>query len=326
MYARQEVSWPSLVRFIDYLPRLHLSIHGTLQGYAWAVLLVGLAWLSRIWVGPAEVGLPLLTFYSAAALATLLLGIGPGVLAAVLGAVVGSWQYMPPYGEFNFTFAPGNLTSNVIYFVNEAILCLAVLAMRRHFESYCANRELLGAIVESTQDAIQMIDQHGRFYFVNEAAASRLGRTPSQLQGQAAKDFLSLDEPYQAVSNLEYRLSCADGVERSYLSTRGLLKDDSQQEAAYYLIDRDITALRQADEQLRMAAQVFEMTREGLMITDARQQIIKVNPAFCRLSGYRPEDIVGQRPSLMQSGRHGKDFYQQLWRSLDIHGHWEGEI
>lgn len=326
MYARHAISWPSLARLIDYLPRLHLRIHGTFAGYAWAVLLVGLGWLSRIWVGPAEVGLPLLTFYSAAALATLLLGIGPGIFAAILGAVVGSWQYMPPYGELSFSFAPGSITSNVIYFANEAMLCLAVLAMRRHFERYRANRELLGAIVESSQDAIQVIDQDGRFRFVNDAAAQRLGQAATHMQGQMACDFISLDEPLTSISNLEYRLHCADGVERTYLSTRGPLRDAQRQHVGYYLIDRDITALRQADEHLRMSAQVFEMTLEGLMITDAEQQIIMVNPAFCRLTGYRREDVVGQRPRLMRSGRHGKDYYQQLRHALDIHGHWEGEI
>lgn len=81
-----------------------------------------------------------------------------------------------------------------------------------------------------------------------------------------------------------------------------------------------------ADARLRQAAAVFESTREGVMVTDAGQNILMVNRAFTELTGYSEEEIIGQKPMLLQSGRHDRNFYTALWLSIGVTGHWQGEI
>ncbi|HYG13696.1 MAG TPA: PAS domain S-box protein, partial [Methylophilaceae bacterium] len=88
----------------------------------------------------------------------------------------------------------------------------------------------------------------------------------------------------------------------------------------------DITALKASEESLRMSAAVFENTREGVLVTDAESRIIMVNRAFSDISHYSEADIIGQTPKLMSSGRHGRDFFQQMWQSLEEIGYWQGEI
>lgn len=80
------------------------------------------------------------------------------------------------------------------------------------------------------------------------------------------------------------------------------------------------------DANVRLAAKALEYIREGVIITDSESRIVSVNPAFTRMSGYRPEEAVGHKPNLLQSGRHGADFYRGMWRKLLEEGYWEGEI
>ncbi len=71
---------------------------------------------------------------------------------------------------------------------------------------------------------------------------------------------------------------------------------------------------------------VFDSSYSGVMITDAKANIVEVNPAFTRITGYSSEEVVGKNPHLLASGRHDPDFYSELWSDLENNGHWEGEI
>ncbi len=76
----------------------------------------------------------------------------------------------------------------------------------------------------------------------------------------------------------------------------------------------------------RLAATVFETVLEAVMVTDAEQRIIAVNPAFTRITGYSTEEALGADFSLLASGYHNDEFYQMLQQSLATQGHWEGEV
>ncbi|MBN2885790.1 MAG: EAL domain-containing protein, partial [Chromatiaceae bacterium] len=79
-------------------------------------------------------------------------------------------------------------------------------------------------------------------------------------------------------------------------------------------------------ERLRLADRVFHDTAEGVAVTDADGRIVSVNPAFERITGYRADEVIGQNPSLLQSGRHDADFYRRLWMTVHEVGYWRGEI
>lgn len=89
---------------------------------------------------------------------------------------------------------------------------------------------------------------------------------------------------------------------------------------------RDITDHKAAQEKLRLASLVLEHSSEALMITDATNVIVDVNPAFTGLTGYSKEDVLGQKPSLLRSDMQGPDFYRLMWESLKAEGKWQGEI
>lgn len=87
----------------------------------------------------------------------------------------------------------------------------------------------------------------------------------------------------------------------------------------------DITAQKKAEERLRVAAVAFE-TQEAIMVTDAQANILRVNRAFQKITGYSAEEVLGKNPSILSSGRQGKEFYAEMWRQLLQYGTWAGEI
>jgi diguanylate cyclase (GGDEF)-like protein/PAS domain S-box-containing protein len=62
------------------------------------------------------------------------------------------------------------------------------------------------------------------------------------------------------------------------------------------------------------------------MITDGDNNIVSVNAAFTRITGYEAGEVIGKNPRLLRSERHDAAFYQELWDTLNTTGHWQGEI
>jgi diguanylate cyclase (GGDEF)-like protein/PAS domain S-box-containing protein len=89
---------------------------------------------------------------------------------------------------------------------------------------------------------------------------------------------------------------------------------------------RDLSRARRTEERLRQAITVFNNTQEGIMVVDAQGRIVAVNPAFSEITGYGEDEVRGRNPSLLASGRHGRDFYRALWSALEASGRWQGEI
>ncbi len=81
-----------------------------------------------------------------------------------------------------------------------------------------------------------------------------------------------------------------------------------------------------ATTDLELAHIVFSSAAEGICITDTEARVLAVNDAFCRLTGYAAHEVKGQKLSMLQSGRHGPDFYEGMWQAIGETGRWQGEI
>jgi len=81
-----------------------------------------------------------------------------------------------------------------------------------------------------------------------------------------------------------------------------------------------------SSERLTLMAQVFTDTREGIAITNNHGIIVDVNEAFCELTGYDREEIIGRNPRVLSSGKQSPEFYANMWKSVFKHGYWRGEV
>lgn len=73
-------------------------------------------------------------------------------------------------------------------------------------------------------------------------------------------------------------------------------------------------------------SRAFDQSDEGMLVTDSENLIVAANLAVCRMSGYSLEELLGQNPRILSSGRATPDFYAVLWQALGSHDYWEGEI
>ncbi|WP_346353413.1 PAS domain S-box protein [Azotosporobacter soli] len=87
-------------------------------------------------------------------------------------------------------------------------------------------------------------------------------------------------------------------------------------------------ALEAAEKRKRvnLLSTVVKYAGDGIVVTDCAAVIQWANPAFCRLSGYAAEELVGKSMAIFKSGYQDKNFYQQLWRQILSGNLWRGEI
>ncbi|PTB33529.1 bifunctional diguanylate cyclase/phosphodiesterase [Photobacterium phosphoreum] len=88
----------------------------------------------------------------------------------------------------------------------------------------------------------------------------------------------------------------------------------------------DITDTVMAEQQLTLAKTVYDNTSECIVITDKDNNIISVNKAFEKVTGYCHDDVIGKNPRILASGYHDLAFYQKMWRSLETQGTWQGQL
>lgn len=83
---------------------------------------------------------------------------------------------------------------------------------------------------------------------------------------------------------------------------------------------------KRIEEELQLASMVYSHTGEATMVTDERNRIIAVNPAFTHITGYSQDEVLGKNPKLLSSGKHDSDFYTIMWEEIKTSGMWQGEI
>ncbi len=129
-------------------------------------------------------------------------------------------------------------------------------------------------------------------------------------------------EPY-TVEHIHYR---ADGTPY-YVEVHGYpIFDEDGNVVQMIEYTLDITARRAAEAELRKLYRAVEHTASGIVITDPEGTIEYVNPAFTRITGYTPEEVIGQNPRLLKSGKHPEDFYRDLWNTIKSGKVWRGEM
>jgi diguanylate cyclase (GGDEF)-like protein/PAS domain S-box-containing protein len=138
---------------------------------------------------------------------------------------------------------------------------------------------------------------------------------------RAFKKALEHGEPY----DLEMQMVGAQGT-RKWIRTTGQAELIDGRITRVFGNIMDVTTGKQAEELMRLSSTVFNTVDEAILVSDVDNRIITVNPAFTRVTGYLPEEVIGGNPRMLGSGKHGADFYRELWQQLSSTGSWSGEL
>ncbi len=173
------------------------------------------------------------------------------------------------------------------------------------------------------RDLVYMIAQRMAGCAIGPLASKPLLKVPASCSLYRARNLLSQN----GVRHIGVYAD-KSGVMRGVISFSDILYGMESlyvSELRQALRERD-QAFKYSQRNLHLAEKVIESSLEGIFITDPKGVIESVNPAFCRLTGYSSEEVIGQKPSLLSSGRHDEAFYAEMWRSISEAGHWQGEV
>lgn len=189
-------------------------------------------------------------------------------------------------------------------------------------------------ILQTAMDAYLMVDKHGNIKAVNETACSMMGYTREELLNLNIDDIDLLYEEHgkpahERLDNV--RLAGAMQFEARHRCKEGHIIDVEVSvrylpgQELFPAFVREITARKQAEQSLHLAATVFE-SHEGMFVTNANKIIQQVNRAFTEITGYSREDAIGKSPKILNSGRHDTEFFAEMDVHLGMSGSWQGEI
>jgi diguanylate cyclase (GGDEF)-like protein/PAS domain S-box-containing protein len=100
----------------------------------------------------------------------------------------------------------------------------------------------------------------------------------------------------------------------------------SPKKGQFAVIISEITERKNIEQELQLYSLVLKNSSEGMVVTDADNRIIAVNPAFSKITGYSFEEVKGKNPKMLKSGRHDRAFYHAMWGEITSAGQWQGEI
>lgn len=208
---------------------------------------------------------------------------------------------------------------------------------RKLIEAKLADSESrLRTIIENEPECIKIVDAKGRLVQMNPAGLAMIeADSEGQVVGRSVVDVIA-PEFRDAYKELHQRVLAGESMQMEYeviglkgrrrwLETHAVPMTEANGNVVHLAVTRDISKRKEAEHQLRIAATVFE-TQQGMMVSDAHNNILAVNRAFVEMTGYSADEVLGQNPRLLHSGRHNADFYAGLWQSVADTGAWEGEI
>jgi PAS domain S-box-containing protein len=94
----------------------------------------------------------------------------------------------------------------------------------------------------------------------------------------------------------------------------------------FLVVARDITEQHDKELDLLRFSEVIHRTVNPIQITNTEGKIIYANPAYVNISGYSKEELLGKNPSILNSGKHPRDFWKRVWSKILIGEQWVGQI
>jgi diguanylate cyclase (GGDEF)-like protein/PAS domain S-box-containing protein len=231
----------------------------------------------------------------------------------------------------------------LIYGIAAALFLLMAIFIRFIFAASLANHKLRN-LIESSPVPYMLLGAGNNIVSINQAFTETYGYRLDEIKSLNSwweitaqpqryrhdfQSYLGLQRLNSSgrqthTTPMEIELHTKSGNRKVALLSTSLLQDTFEDEKL--LVVYDITVRKEAEEQLRFSSRVFNQAQEGIIITDTVGTITDVNPAFCEITGYSREEVIGKGPQLLNSGKHSSEFFRKMWQSITEHGYWQGEV
>lgn len=209
------------------------------------------------------------------------------------------------------------------------------ISERKQFEEALREgMEIYKAAINTPAMGFWAVDTQGRLVEVNDAYTRQSGYSREELLQVRIQDLEAKQMPDEIKANIAKFRDAGYGRFR----TEHQRKDGTRwplevvttfsqiQGGRFFAFLEDITDKIEQERRLELASRVFQTMSQAVVVTNANNNIISINPAVTKISGYSLEDVKGKNPRIFSSGRHDQAFYAHMWESIKTKGFWEGEI
>ena len=174
--------------------------------------------------------------------------------------------------------------------------------------------------------------------YINDCFTKLTGYQSQEVLGQNCRFLQRGDRDQEVIGKIRSALETGQSgrfILRNYRKDGSLFLNElsifpvyaQDQTVTHFLgIQNDITDTVALQKNQELSAHVFDMSSDGIMITNASNRITHINRAFTEITGYTLPEVQGQNPKLLSSGRHDTFFYQTMWQELLSVGYWQGEL
>lgn len=181
----------------------------------------------------------------------------------------------------------------------------------------------------------QSLNDKGELINVNKKWVEVTGYSKDEVIGEKFSNFL--EEKIEALNKLFTKFLEKKHIENEKLRLKkkngevilanftGSISYVNDQMSTHCVF-KDITEEEKIQKKLQLSDIVFENTTEGILITNERFEIISVNEAFTKITGYSFDDVKNKNPKILKSGKHDKEFYKHFYQELKTNNCWRGEI
>jgi diguanylate cyclase (GGDEF)-like protein/PAS domain S-box-containing protein len=211
------------------------------------------------------------------------------------------------------------------------------------------NEENFFLLINATRNIVILEDGKSRWQIANHACLDLFGLTGKPWQGKTSAELVELcdeqwrhqfatnlnmnEETWKKGEAIEFRLTSEitgnNGTavkERVFEINKIPIFEVNGSRKALITLGQEITDRLENQRQERLIKMVMENSDEAVLVSDQNNNIVYVNQAFTKITGYRLQEVVGKNPRIFASGRHDQQFYSNMWQKILTEGTWHGEI
>jgi len=136
-------------------------------------------------------------------------------------------------------------------------------------------------------------------------------------------DFINSD---LYVYEADFRMKHKSGKYVWIKNRASVIRDVNGKATRMFGTHRDITEEKKSESEYTKLHQAIIQSPTAVIITDKEGYIEFFNPAFCKITGWNDQEILGKKPSILKSGFQPDSFYEKIWKTINAGNEWQGEF